>query len=358
MSLRHSVNSIQCYLSLNSIFTQITKNILNVGYSSEQRLRWISYIDEYSPTLHYVEGPRNVIADTFSRLLRQDDPSVIVGKKAITEDSELAYYSFADDREIFDCLINLPYLSSDKKQKQQKSRKRCKSNRRDSHQRHLNRIETNANGHCPYDINAIHCYLNLPTDLEEDNPLDIENIKEKQDEDNDPQQTAIKHPEWYSHKTFDQVTDVLCYTKPGDNLSNWKIALPKESIIPTVKRYHQVTGHPGSKRLYEQIRQRYHDHDLRRYIDNFNCDYCQRNKLDGKGYGLLPEPEVQSIPFKVCAVGLIRPWVVQVRGNPYEFDALTVINTVTNFVELIRVDKKISDVVTRKYAQCWLSRYP
>ncbi len=37
---------------------------------------------------------------------------------------------------------------------------------------------------------------------------------------------------------------------------------------------------------------------------------------------------------------LIGPWVVQVNGNPYEFDALTVIDTVTNLVELIRVDKK------------------
>ena len=128
--------------------------------------------------------------------------------------------------------------------------------------------------------------------MAEDNPLDIENIKEKQDEDNDLQQTATKHPEWYSCKTFDQVTDVLCYTKPGDNPSKWKLALPKELIRPTVKWYHQVTGHPGSKRFYEQIRQRYHNRDLRRYIDNFFCGCCQWNKLDGKGYGLLPEHEV------------------------------------------------------------------
>ncbi len=74
------------------------KHILNVGDSSERHLQWISYVDEYNPTFHYVEGPRNVIADTFSRLLRQDDTSAIVGKKAITEGSELAYYSFADDR--------------------------------------------------------------------------------------------------------------------------------------------------------------------------------------------------------------------------------------------------------------------
>jgi hypothetical protein len=57
-------------------------------------------------------------------------------------------------------------------------------------------------------------------------------------------------------------------------------------------------------------------------------------------------------------VDLIGPLVVQVRGNPYEFDAVTVIKKVTNLVELIRVDKKTSDVVARKYAQCWLSRYP
>jgi hypothetical protein len=33
----------------------VHKNILNVGESSERRLQWISYVDEYSPTLHYME---------------------------------------------------------------------------------------------------------------------------------------------------------------------------------------------------------------------------------------------------------------------------------------------------------------
>ena len=54
-------------------------------------------------------------------------------------------------------------------------------------------MENKYNALC--DINANHCYLNLPTDMEEDNPLFIENIKEKQDEDNDLQQAATKHPE-------------------------------------------------------------------------------------------------------------------------------------------------------------------
>ena len=125
--------------------------------------------------------------------------------------------------------------------------------------------------------------------------------------DNELQQSATKHSDWYSRKRFNDVTNVLCYTKPGDDLANWKIALPKDLIGPTVKWYHQVTGHPGSKRLYEQIKQWYYHRDIWRYIDHFNCDYCQRNKLDGKGYGHLPEREVCSIPFEECAVDLIGP---------------------------------------------------
>jgi len=69
------------------------RNLLNVGNSSERRLRWISYVDEYGPTLHYVEGPLNVIAVTLSRLSRNDidiDSSALVGKKAasVVSDSE------------------------------------------------------------------------------------------------------------------------------------------------------------------------------------------------------------------------------------------------------------------------------
>ena len=156
-----------------------------------------------------------------------------------------------------------------------------------------------------------HCYLNLPEDMVENNPLNMENIKEKQDQDADLQQSATQHPEWYSGKNINSIANVLCYTRPNDDPSNWKITLPNELIEPTVQWYHQGTGHPGSKRLYEHIQQQYYNQDIRKNIDRFNCDYCQRNKLEGKGYGLLPEREVQSIPFEECAVDLIGPWIVQ-----------------------------------------------
>ncbi len=88
------------------------KNILNVGNSSEQRLHWISCVDESGPTIHYIEGPRNVIADTFSWLLRKDAPSILVEKKAVhvVSDSELEsfYLSLTDNEEILQCFLNLP----------------------------------------------------------------------------------------------------------------------------------------------------------------------------------------------------------------------------------------------------------
>jgi len=93
------------------------KNILNVGDSFERHLRWISYVDEYSSTLHFVKGTLYIIADALSRLSRNDnDSSALVGKKAasVVSDSVLEYYSLIDDREIFECLLNLTCLQSKK----------------------------------------------------------------------------------------------------------------------------------------------------------------------------------------------------------------------------------------------------
>jgi hypothetical protein len=77
-----------------------------------------------------------------------------------------------------------------------------------------------------------------------------------------------------------------------------------------------------------------------------------------KVYGFLPEQEVRLIPFDECATDLIGPWAVQVHGNPYKFKAFTVIDTVLNLVQLISIDDKRSKTAARKFAQCWLTRYP
>ncbi len=46
--------------------------------------------------------------------------------------------------------------------------------------------------------------------------------------------SIIKYPEWYSHKTINDVENSLGHIKPGDNTANWKIALPEDLIKPTI----------------------------------------------------------------------------------------------------------------------------
>jgi hypothetical protein len=202
------------------------------------------------------------------------------------------------------------------------------------------------------------CYLNLPDNMVDTNPLDMENIKEQKDADDALLQHATKYADQYTRKCIGTIDDILCYIEPGDPPNNWKIALPKSLLQSTIKWFHQVTGHPGSKRLFMQISSRYYHRDIQSLVDKYHCEHYQRNKLSGTGYGLLPERELRSVPFKECAVDLIGPWIIQVCNKPYEFNALTVIDTVSNLVELVRIDEKTLAHMTRKYAQVWLSRYP
>jgi hypothetical protein len=161
-----------------------------------------------------------------------------------------------DDRDITDCLVNLPCFSSRKK-KEGRPTKRRKCSETISDDQNKPKLLSHT-----YDSTVEQCYLNLPPKMVEDIPLDLENIKERQDHDEKLIQSAVKYPERYTHKSINYVDDIFCYTKPGNNPTNWKIALPEDLIKPTIKWYHQVTGHPGSKRLYGQLQQRYYHRDL------------------------------------------------------------------------------------------------
>ncbi len=105
------------------------KIILNVRNPSEQRIHWISYVDEYGPKIHYIGGPCNVIADIFSRLLCKDVPLTLVGKKTahVVSNSELEsfYSSLIEDKEILQCFLNLPCcLHNNEKEKRPKKRRK------------------------------------------------------------------------------------------------------------------------------------------------------------------------------------------------------------------------------------------
>jgi len=48
------------------------------------------------------------------------------------------------------------------------------------------------------------------------------------------------------------------------------------------------------------------------------------------------------------------PWTIQARDKPYKFNALIIIDTASNLVELVRISNtKISAHIANKYAQVW-----
>ena len=164
-----------------------------------------------------------MIADTFSRLSHSDVSSPSVRKKATYVDSnsesgnrtESSHSLLMDDRDITDCLMNLPCFPSRKKKEGRptKCRKCSKTILDEQHKPKLLSYT--------YDSTVEQCYLNLPKDMVEDNPLDLENIKERQDHDEKLMQSTVKYPEWYTRTTINNVDNILHYIEPGFNPANW-----------------------------------------------------------------------------------------------------------------------------------------
>ncbi len=153
----------------------------------------------------------------------------------------------------------------------------------------------------------------------------------------------------------DYVDDIICYKKDPTQ-PNSKIVLPESMVVDTVKWSYQVMGHPGEKRLQEN--QHYYHPRLCYHIEKLKCKDCQKYKLEGHGYGLLPKQEVPIAPWDKVTIDLIGPWKVKVNCRQVEFNALTCIDTASNLVKLICIDNKTAKHIRDKFTQSWLCQYP
>ena len=295
------------------------KNLTFDTLKTQRVLRWRNKVEEFSPTLHYIEGPRNILADNLSRLHRLVTPAQIAEGKSLVDP---AVVSDDEDEGYF---LEQEYAG-------------------------FNDDEL---------TELLECYLNLPEiPHPERNPLNYAHIREQQQQDAKLLALQTQSPDNYVNLQLDpDVDDIICYKKDPTQ-DNWKIALPDSMVEDTVKWFHQVMGHPGEKRLTESLRQRYHNPGLRRHIEQLKCSDCQKYKITSRGYGLLPEREVRIAPWEEVAIDLIGPWEVKVNGRKVEFNALTCIDTASNLVELIRIDNKTARHIRDKFTQCWLCRYP
>ena len=145
------------------------------------------------------------------------------------------------------------------------------------------------------------------------------------------------------------------YNNPA---TQWWIVLPRHLSIPTIQYFHMILGHPGMTMMRLTIQTRYYHPMLRKEIDDFACNACQKMKQPGPWYGLLPEQDVWIVPWAEVAVDLKGPWTVKIRGKTtQEVFALTIIDTASNLVELVQIKSKTFKNVARRFHNTWLARY-
>lgn len=153
-------------------------------------------------------------------------------------------------------------------------------------------------------------------------------------------------------------TSVVCYIPAPD--AAWKVYLPTSLLHNAVRWYHLALGHLGQNRLFDTMSMNLYHPDLRLQVEQVvtRCDACQRQKNVLRGHGHTAPREAQTLPWREVAVDLIGPWTLNIRGIETSFRALTIIDTVTNLVELVRLDNKTSAHVALCFENTWLARYP
>ncbi len=162
--------------------------------------RWHTKIEEFSPILHYIKGPCNILADNLSRLHHLVTPAQIEeGKKLLgpaevsNEEEDKVYfldqeYSGLLDENVWEC---------------------------------------------------IKCYLNLPdTPHPDENPLNYAHICDLQQQDKQLLALQMKWLDNYVNLQLDDNVDDIVYYKKDPNQPNWKIALLKSMVVDTVKWLH------------------------------------------------------------------------------------------------------------------------
>ena len=81
-------------------------------------------------------------------------------------------------------------------------------------------------------------------------------------------------------------------------------------------------------------------------------------KKDSPRHGQLAPRVVPSAPWTEVHCDQIGPWEHTVKGLKVKVRALTMVDPVTNLVEIVRVRSTTCDETTRAFTDTWLSRYP
>eukprot|EP00957_Ditylum_brightwellii_P025257 1911842-Ditylum_brightwellii.AAC.1 len=158
------------------------------------------------------------------------------------------------------------------------------------------------------------------------NPITIINIQQHQFEDLPLNDLRRQNPQKFPVKDIEG-WPLICYRDNIDDpMGLWRITLPSSLVLPVIIWYHHVLGHCVINWLCELISAQFKAPALRRQCEIYQCGDCQRNKVFGVAYGLLPPWQAGLMPWSKNAVDLIGPWQLNIGGVEVEFNALTCID--------------------------------
>jgi transposase InsO family protein len=307
------------------------RNLTYNNLTSQRVLRWRCLLESFNAEWNYLEGKLNVLADAFSRLprfdyagaeRRKDDLSMDQVPLDIAAPTEVAsafcdpYLDLVDDSDLSACLSHF--------------------------------VEANDQ------------FATFPSTVQ--NPLRYQWLQESQNECPQLLQRLVDDPTHFRMRSFGRNdVDLVCYYQDPQDLDKYKIVLTDAAADATIEYFHLMLNHPGASALLKVLDLYYHP-QLATRVNSFSCDTCQRTKTGQRGYGFFPPRAVQGLtPWKQVDVDLIGPWYIQTTGRSgkaYEFYALTCIDRASGFPDGIPITRKTSDHVSKKFNECWLSRYP
>jgi len=273
-------------------------------------MRWRLLLEEFAPTFHYKPGEANFIADALSRVptsrtereSESNDPFVV---PHTANTSNLDSYSIVLD--------NVPLAE---------------------------------------------CFLEYPRfDQQGRHPFHFETIRDYQQNDPIVRQLPQTDAENYVLQQYGNV-QLVCRRNGND----FQFRITDEMLKPLIRWYHAANMHAeGMDRLEASIRRHFFHPELRQTIREVvrSCHICQTMKRDGnRQHGELAPREAIGIPWQEIHVDTIGPWSMRINGQNVKYIALTVIDPVTNLLEISPMHSKTAAVAKRALEQCWLCRYP
>ena len=133
-------------------------------------------------------------------------------------------------------------------------------------------------------------------------------------------------------------------------------------LIPLVKWYHEQTVHsPSMDRLEQLIWRHFHHPGIHATVWTVvsACPVCPQVCLASPQHGQLAPHDAPITPSSEVHIDYIGPWYVKVNGQELKFDVLTMIEPVTNLIEVVRLQGPKNDVNTKRlFENHWLAHYP